>query len=250
MHWVELLEPLLVVVVEVVEELVHIMVAKAINLVVEADILYQIMEQMEGMVVYGVVEEEEWLADKPMLRMAYSRELERTDPRRGPFLQRLSLELARRAGIRLELVPADNYEESLAMLRRGEADLVSNVPPSADFARRFGIFVGQPFYNAPISLAVANNARPGSGLRIATTPEFLSVQETYLQTYPSDRFVLYSTPEECCEAVSRGPWPTASGRMSRPTPYPSSTRTSWPSPAGRWRRWSWIMCRRPYGRCS
>lgn len=169
--------------------------------------------------------EEEWLAGKPVLRMAYSREQEREDPRRGPFLQRLSLELARRAGIRLEMIPADNYEESLAMLRRGEADLVSNVPPSADFARRFGIFVGQPFYNAPISLAVTQNARPGTGLRIATTPEFLSVQESYLQTYPSDRFVLYSTLEQCCEAVSKG---EADAHL---TAYPGLT-----SPAGLPRR--------------
>lgn len=148
--------------------------------------------------------EEEWLAGKPVLRMAYSREHQRMDPRRGPFLQRLSQELARRAGIGLEPVPADSYEECLAMLRRGEADLISNVPPSADFARRFGIFAGQPYYNAPISLAVAPGARAGTGLRIASTREFLSVKEAYLHTYPSDRFVEYATPEECCEAVERG----------------------------------------------
>ena len=40
--------------------------------------------------------EGEWLASRPVLRMAYSREQERMDPRRGPFLQRLSQELARR----------------------------------------------------------------------------------------------------------------------------------------------------------
>lgn len=148
--------------------------------------------------------EGEWLASRPVLRMAYSREQERMDPRRGPFLQRLSQELARRAGIGLELIPADNYEESLAMLRRGEADIVSNVPPSAEFARRFGIFVGQPYYNAPISLAVARDASPGTGLRIATTREFLGAQESYLQTYPADCFIYYESPEACCEAVSRG----------------------------------------------
>ena len=148
--------------------------------------------------------EEEWLAGKPMLRMAYSRELQRMNPRAGPFLHRLALEMAGRAGIRLEMVPADSYEECLAMLRRGEADLISNVPPSADFARRFGIFVGQPYYNAPISLAVAGKARPGTGLSIATTREFLSVEESYLHTYPADRFEQYATPEECCEAVERG----------------------------------------------
>ncbi len=148
--------------------------------------------------------EGEWLASRPVLRMAYSREQERMAPRRGPFLQRLSQELARRAGIGLELIPADNYEESLAMLRRGEADIVSNVPPSAEFARRFGIFVGQPYYNAPISLAVARDASPGTGLRIATTREFLGAQESYLQTYPADCFIYYESPEACCEAVSRG----------------------------------------------
>lgn len=148
--------------------------------------------------------EEAWLATRPTLRMAYSRQQEMMSPGGGPLLRRLSLELARRAGVRLEMVPAETYEECLAMLRKGEADVVSNVLSSASFARRYGIFIGQPFYNAPISLALGRLAKPGSGLRIAATREFLCVEEAYLQTYPADHFVFYATPEECDRALDRG----------------------------------------------
>lgn len=148
--------------------------------------------------------EEEWLARKPVLRMAYSRQEELTNSRGAPLLQRLALELTRRAGVTLEMVPAGTYEECLAMIRRGEADIVSNVLSSASFARRYGIFIGQPFYNAPISLALGRSARLGEGMRIAVTREFLSVEEAYLQTYPADSFVYYATTEECDRALDKG----------------------------------------------
>lgn len=148
--------------------------------------------------------EEAWLATRPVLRMAYSRQQELMNPGGAPLLHRLSLELARRAGVRLEMIPAETYEECLAMLRRGEADMVSNVLSSASFARRYGIFIGQPFYNAPISLELRRRAKPGTGLRIAVTREFLCVEEAYLQTYPTDRFIVYSSPEACDLAMDKG----------------------------------------------
>lgn len=149
--------------------------------------------------------EEAWLAQKPVLRMAYSRQLERMKPTDGPLFARLAQELAKRAGIGLTMVPADSYEESLAMLRRGEADMVSNILPLAEYTRRFGLFAGEVHYNAPIALAFGKGGlQAGSGLRIAATHEFLSVAEAYRQIYPADDIVFYPTDKACAAAFAKG----------------------------------------------
>lgn len=170
--------------------------------------------------------EEAWLAQKPMLRMAYSRQLESMNPAGGPLFAKLAQELAKRAGIGLTMVPAESYEEALAMLRRGEADIVSDLLPLADFTRRFGLFAGEVHYDAPIALASTRNVQPGSGLRIAATREFLSVAEAYRQIYPADNIVFYPTEKECEAAFKKGEadawllvYPGSAELFSRAQPY-------------------------------
>lgn len=150
-------------------------------------------------------DEEAWLKGQPVLRMAYSVRQKLMRKHLGnPFLYRMASTLAQRAGIRLEFVPAASYEDALALLESGKADMISDIFPGMDAVQTYGIRVGHPFYNAPISLAVKRHVSPGTGLRIAATREMVGVSEAYKQTYPADHFIFFESLEQCHDALKDG----------------------------------------------
>lgn len=73
--------------------------------------------------------EEEWLAGKPRLRVAYSAQQTMMNDRMpgSNFLIRFMEEISRRSGIAFDYVPAPSYPEALALLKEGKADVVSNI---------------------------------------------------------------------------------------------------------------------------
>ncbi len=149
-------------------------------------------------------EEEQWLAGNPVLRVAYSRQQPMMDEEsRMPLLRRLFTLLEQRSGIRMQLTPADTYEQALQMVRDGKADAVSDLFFSGNFARRYGMTTSRIFLSVPITLAVRRNLRPGNRLRIGATPEMASVQAAYQAIYPTDIFVNYETREDCLKAFDQ-----------------------------------------------
>ena len=149
-------------------------------------------------------EEEVWLESKPVLRVAYSRRQPMMDAEgRMPLLHRLFELLEQRSGIRMEFVPADTYEQALRMVQDGKADAVTDLYFSGNFARNYGMTTSRIFLSSPITLAVRQNVRPGSRLRIGVTPEMTSVKAAYQAVYPADIFVDYATRAECLEAFAQ-----------------------------------------------
>ena len=149
-------------------------------------------------------EEEVWLESKPVLRVAYSRQQPMMDAEgRMPLLHRLFELLEQRSGIRMEFVPADTYEQALRMVQDGKADAVTDLYFSGNFARNYGMTTSRIFLSSPITLAVRQNVRPGSRLRIGVTPEMTSVKAAYQAVYPADIFVDYATRAECLEAFAQ-----------------------------------------------
>lgn len=149
--------------------------------------------------------EEAWLASRPTLRVALSQYEESTTRRRYDyFLLRFVERLAERMGIRLEIIPAADYNASLALLREGKADLVTNVFPGRKFRDKFGVDTGLPYYSPLIELAVRKTVEPGSGLRVGIIPEMNSVREAYSFIYPQDKIVVFATIHECLAALELG----------------------------------------------
>ena len=149
-------------------------------------------------------EEERWLASRPVVRVAYSRQQPMMNEHgHMPLLRRLFELLEQRSGIRMELIPAATYEQALRMVRDGAADAVSDIYFSGNFARRYGMTTSRIFLSMPIMLAVRGNLRPGSRLRIGVTPEMTSVQAAYQAVYPADIFVGYATRADCLEAFAQ-----------------------------------------------
>ena len=149
--------------------------------------------------------EERWLAGRPSLRVAYSRLQPMCNPDGAmPFLHRLFTLLEQRSGIRMELVPADNYSRALEMVRDGAADAVTDIYFSGDFARAYGMTTSRIFHSVPITLAIRQGMRPGGGLRIGVVPEKISVEAAYKAVYPADLFFSYPNKEECLRAFAEG----------------------------------------------
>lgn len=166
--------------------------------------------------------EEEWLATKPSLRVAYSRQQSMMDPEgRMPLLYQVLKLLQKRSGIHLDLVPADSYEQALAMVRDGKADAVSDIYFSGNFARKYGMTTSRMLFNAPIMLAIRRGMRPGSQLMIGVTPEMTSIQAAYQAIYPSDIFFSYPTSDACLAAFEErridAYIPQISGIMTSPS---------------------------------
>ena len=149
--------------------------------------------------------EEDWLAGRPTLRVALSQYEESTTRRRYDyFLLRFVERLAESMGIRLEIIPAADYNASLALLREGKADIVTNVFPGRKFRDKFGVDTGLPYYSPLIELAVRKTVEPGSGLRVGIIPEMNSVREAYSFIYPQDKIQVFATIHECLAALELG----------------------------------------------
>lgn len=150
-------------------------------------------------------EEHEWVESKPRLRLAYSARQVMMNPEQGGsnFLAELLSSLARRSGITFDYIAAPSYEEALAMVARGDADLISDVYAGPNFLAQNNLIATKPYHDPPIMLAGLDKAVPGSGIRVGATREMLAVGAAYLAAYPADQVIYFSSPDECEDAHQR-----------------------------------------------
>ena len=147
-----------------------------------------------------------WLATKPAIRVAYSREQDMMDPEGGNFLYAFLKMLERQSGIRFEFLPQPSYDACLKALADGTADIMPDVYPQLSFLRSKGIFSGKIYYNAPITMVgrVQSNKLPGQGCTVGFTNEMYSVMLAYKSTYPDDIPKLYPSFSACRKAFEAG----------------------------------------------
>ncbi|WP_300708135.1 EAL domain-containing protein [uncultured Desulfovibrio sp.] len=148
--------------------------------------------------------EEEWLATRPRLRVAYSRQqsmMDRSQPGSN-FLIRLMEELSRRSGIAFDYVPAPTYKEALQWIQEGKADMVSSIFAGLALRMTPQLLVSRPYYNMPLSLIGDRKAVPGSGIRVGASHEMLSPAQAYKTTYPDDTIIYYDAPQQGLEALA------------------------------------------------
>lgn len=150
-------------------------------------------------------EEHDWVASKPHLRVAYSRRQIMMQPDQGGsnFLAELLGALSRRSGITFDYVPASSYEEALALVARGDADVISDVYTGPQFLAQNNLVATKPYHDPPVMLAGLDKAVPGSGIRVGATREMLAVGAAYLAAYPADQILYFSTASECEDAHRR-----------------------------------------------
>lgn len=164
--------------------------------------------------------EDQWLATKPVIRVAYSTGQDMMDPERGGnFLYAFLKMLERQSGIRFEYIPLPSYDACLKALADGTADIMPDVYPKLSFLRSQNIFSGKTFYNAPITVVSRLHDRkiPGQACTIGFTHEMRSVMLAYQSAYPEDIPKVFPDIEACRDAFEAGtldaylwPYPAAS----------------------------------------
>ena len=192
-----------------------------------------------------------WLATKPAIRVAYSREQDMMDPEfGGNFLYAFLKMLERQSGIRFEFLPQPSYDACLKALADGTADIMPDVYPQLSFLRSQNIFSGRPFYNAPITVVgrLHDKNIPGQSCTVGFTREMRSVMLAYQSAYPEDTPKIFSNIDACRKAFEKGevdvylwPYPAASLQDDPP-------RTGSCSPPGPCIPWHWAS--RPMPRPS
>ena len=123
-----------------------------------------------------------WLATKPAIRVAYSREQDMMDPEfGGNFLYAFLKMLERQSGIRFEFLPQPSYDACLKALADGTADIMPDVYPQLSFLRSQNIFSGRTFYNALITVVgrLHDKNIPGQSCTVGFTREMRSVMLAY-----------------------------------------------------------------------
>lgn len=161
-----------------------------------------------------------WLATKPAIRVAYSREQDMMDPEfGGNFLYAFLKMLERQSGIRFEFLPQPSYDACLKALADGTADIMPDVYPQLSFLRSQNIFSGRPFYNAPITVVgrLHDKNIPGQSCTVGFTREMRSVMLAYQSVYPEDIPKIFPNIDACRKAFEKGevdvylwPYPAAS----------------------------------------
>ena len=187
--------------------------------------------------------EEEWLADKPRLRVAYSeQQAMMNDHMPGSnFLIRFMEELSRRSGIAFDYVSAPSYPEALALLKEGKADIISNIFAGLGMYASQPLLVSRPFFDMPVLLVGQAKAVPGRRIRVGVTHELLSFGQAYMAAYPEDTVTFYDSMQQCQDAFKRQAidayipgYPNASGVMPVNPPNASmlTTRARYPMSLG------------------
>lgn len=151
--------------------------------------------------------ESRWLATKPVLRVAYSRDQDMMDPTQGStFFYTFLKMLEQQSGIRFIFVPQDSYDDCLRALADGAADIMTDVYPKTSFLRSQGILCGKIFYNAPITLVgkIGKPRAPGQKCTVGFTREMRSVRQAYQSTYPDDIPRVFASARECRRAFEKG----------------------------------------------
>lgn len=161
-----------------------------------------------------------WLATKPAIRVAYSREQDMMDPEfGGNFLYAFLKMLERQSGIRFEFLPQPSYDACLKALADGTADIMPDVYPQLSFLRSQNIFSGRTFYNALITVVgrLHDKNIPGQSCTVGFTREMRSVMLAYQSTYPEDTPKIFPNIDACRKAFEKGevdvylwPYPAAS----------------------------------------
>lgn len=192
-----------------------------------------------------------WLATKPAIRVAYSREQDMMDPEHGGnFLYAFLKMLERQSGIRFEFLPQPSYDACLKALADGTADIMPDVYPQLSFLRSQNIFSGRTFYNAPITVVgrLHDKNIPGQSCTVGFTREMRSVMLAYQSAYPEDipKSSPISTP--AAKLLRRGKWTFTSGPTLRPPSRTIRPRTGCCSPPGPCIPWRWAS--RPMPRPS
>ena len=149
--------------------------------------------------------EEQWLAEKPRLRVAYSaQQTMMNDHMPGSnFLIRFMEELSRRSGIAFDYVSAPSYPEALALLKEGKADIISNIFAGLGMYASQPLLVSRPFFDMPVLLVGQEKAVPGRGIRVGVTHELLSFGQAYMAAYPEDTITFYDSMQQCMDAFKR-----------------------------------------------
>lgn len=148
-----------------------------------------------------------WLATKPAIRVAYSREQDMMDPEfGGNFLYAFLKMLERQSGIRFEFLPQPSYDACLKALADGTADIMPDVYPQLSFLRSQNIFSGRPFYNAPITVVgrLHDKNIPGQSCTVGFTREMRSVMLAYQSAYPEDIPKIFPNIDACRKAFEKG----------------------------------------------
>lgn len=192
-----------------------------------------------------------WLATKPAIRVAYSREQDMMDPEfGGNFLYAFLKMLERQSGIRFEFLPQPSYDACLKALADGTADIMPDVYPQLSFLRSQNIFSGRPFYNAPITVVgrLHDKNIPGQSCTVGFTREMRSVMLPTRAPTPRTppRSSPISTP--AAKLLRKGKWTFTSGPTLRPPSRTIRPRTGSCSPPGPCIPWHWAS--RPMPRPS
>ena len=151
--------------------------------------------------------ESQWLATRPVIRVAYSRGQDMMDPKCGGyFLYAFLKMLERQSGIRFEFLPQPSYDACLKALADGTADIMPDVYPKLSFLRDQNIFSSRTFYNAPITVVsrLHDKKTPGQACTVGFTSEMRSVMLAYQSAYPEDIPRAFPHIDACRAAFKKG----------------------------------------------
>ena len=121
----------------------------------------------------------------------------KTNEADGIYVDLVNL-IMERAGIKLELIKVDTYEEAYNMLKNKEADLIIAAPDKYSIEKENNLFLTQSYLNVDIVKVKNKN--------IQTDKEIVALTKGYEYYSLNDvnEVKYYETIEECLEAIEKG----------------------------------------------
>ncbi|MDD3165222.1 MAG: transporter substrate-binding domain-containing protein [Oscillospiraceae bacterium] len=107
------------------------------------------------------------------------------------------------SGLQLESQPIALDEKPITALKNGEFDLVMGILDNVGFRNDPELRLTDPYFDSTLSLVMRSDEMfdPDKQYTVAMKTSFQVVQEYIQTTYPQYQIALYSTDEQCMEAV-------------------------------------------------
>ena len=118
-------------------------------------------------------------------------------------------DISRRLGVRFQYLRTESYEESLRIMRNGEADIIAGLSGTLEKTLPGVVVLSRPLLRMPLVLVgLEGESVPGDSLRVAV-PRLFMGSESVRSALPPESRIYYENVEDVAAAVRKGETPLA-----------------------------------------
>ncbi|MEG1726821.1 MAG: EAL domain-containing protein [Acidaminococcaceae bacterium] len=113
-------------------------------------------------------------------------------------------EISKISGLKFSFIPLSSYQERLALVQSGKADLIASYNRSLGDSTQYNLALSKAYVKVPISLMLNKGNLPTNDVKIGIAENNLDIYRSTQKEYPFMKIMFYPTTEQAIEALREG----------------------------------------------